>query len=307
MGARTQLCPEREGVFRASSWLSARDWFDSLWVPTGFRRALGCGNVAAGGDWPPRPAALARVVRPPPWTQEVATPYTSAEFTALTETVASDIVEASLHFQLFRSLVNAVPQFERELNQSPAFWTLTFTAHRDAWVLRLCRAYDQEQRALSLKRWLALIGEHLPLFDEPHFRERQKDNPFVASLAARPRKPDPQQLEMDQASVDGRDALVKRVVFLRNNVFAHTSVQRALDINAIWQNAPLSFEDAKGLLDRGIQIVNRYSNLFQAKTYSPAMVGADDYGSLLKAVGREIEHHEAQFQNEFEKLTGAHR
>jgi len=234
------------------------------------------------------------------------TKYSSTEFALLVQAVASDLVEATLHFHLYRKLTAAVADHAREFHQAPTFWNLTLVAHRDAWILRLCRAYDPQSRALSLPRWLRLIQEHLPLFDQESFRERLKDNPFVASLAETARKPDVTRLTEDIKAVSvATNDRVKRLQVLRNNVFAHTSIPKALDHKAIWLKGSLTMAEVEELLTLGVDVLNRYSSLFQALTFATKMPGADDYAYILKAVSRDLERQEEEFQREMDEISRA--
>ncbi len=65
----------------------------------------------------------------------------SKEFGRLLDGLGDDVVDAAIHFRLHKDLRESVKNFERELNQSPAFWSLTFGAHIDATRSRLFRVY----------------------------------------------------------------------------------------------------------------------------------------------------------------------
>src|SRR5688572_28663385 len=101
---------------------------------------------------------------------------TSDELAALLQDVANNVIDAGIHYKLFRDLLESIPSHQQILEQSRAFWTLTFVAHRDAAVLRLCRVYDQEKRAVGLQVLLKAVQRNPELFDEAHFRVRLKAN-----------------------------------------------------------------------------------------------------------------------------------
>jgi hypothetical protein len=70
---------------------------------------------------------------------------------------------------------------------------MTLSAHMDATLLQLCKAYDlyDGKPTLNLRNFLETIQANLYLFDEPNFRERLKENAFVDSLAAAPSEAQP--------------------------------------------------------------------------------------------------------------------
>ena len=58
---------------------------------------------------------------------------------------------AADYWRLLRHLETAVDRYLTEFNQTPAFWHLTFSALREAFLSSLCRLYDQQRRAQPWK------------------------------------------------------------------------------------------------------------------------------------------------------------
>jgi hypothetical protein len=207
----------------------------------------------------------------------------SAEFRRLLDALWNELADARFHFTLHQRLQAATPEYGIVFVQSNTFWTLTLSAHMDAAILRLCKAYDRYdfKPTLNLRTLLETIRDNLQLFDEPNFRERLKDNPFVDSLAKKSKKPDSVQLQKDLDFVSGSH-LVKKLSDWRNNVYSHLSLNVALNPKEFNANSPLSFAEIESLLDAALMILNRYSGLFAANYYSTTMIGGDDYLWLLK-------------------------
>ena len=127
----------------------------------------------------------------------------SKQFQSLLEALASELVEANIHYKLHRGLADSIPDYLTELNQSPTFWSLTLKSHLDVSMYRLCKIYDQHSKSLNLKNLLDTIKKNIGLFDVENFRERLKENPFVESLCEDSRKPDKKQLVSCQLSSVG--------------------------------------------------------------------------------------------------------
>jgi hypothetical protein len=232
----------------------------------------------------------------------------SDQFHRLLFALVDELVDAQIHFNLYQDLVAAIPEYSTEFNQSNTFWSLTFSAHLDATVLRLCKAYDQygsDKPSLNLTSLLDTIDANLHLFDEPNFRERLKENPFVDSLAETNRRPDPVRLKQDKLSVSNSDPLVKKLTIWRNNFLAHRNPKHALDAKAFVGKYPLLISEIGTLLANGVAIVNRYSSLFVATSHSTGIVGRDDYLWLLKAARKDLDAHEAQIQEDINKIAHA--
>ena len=220
----------------------------------------------------------------------------SAEFKRLLEALVDELIDAHDHFTLHQNLDAAIPDYGVEFNQSPAFWSMTLSAHMDATLIRLCKAYDlyDGKPSLNLTSFLETIKANLYLFDEPNFRQRLKENAFVDSLAAHSRKPDSARLDRDLESVSIADPLVKKLTIWRHNYFAHRSRSAALNPKAFTDKNPILFSEIKALIGNGLRIVNYYSDLFSATHHSS--LEAKDYKYLLDAVRRDLEARETDLQ-----------
>ena len=226
------------------------------------------------------------------------------DFEKLTKALADDLVTANIHFKLYRDLNNAVNKYVRELNQSSAFWSATFLSHLEVTLFRLCRIYDQNKKSLSLKNWLDTIKANLKIFDVPNFKARLKNDPFVNSLALHVKKPPEKSLEEDIRLTSGNDHLVKKLVKLRMNLYAHKSAKNVMNEKDLLKTYPLTLNDINILLKRGVRILNMYSNLFNANIYSTQIVGHDDYLYVLNAVKSDLEQQDAKMETELKKYQG---
>jgi hypothetical protein len=222
----------------------------------------------------------------------------SAEFQSLLEALASELVDANIHFKLYADLTEAISEYQEEYNQSTAFWSLTFQSHLDASVFRLCKIYDQHTKTLNLRNLLDTIKANISIFDTQNFRERLKDNPFVKSLSADSRKPDEKQLETDLVYVSEENPLVRNLIIWRNNFFAHRSAKNAITKRNLAEDYPLTIKDVEELLVEGMRLINRYSGLFQASTYSTNMIGRDDFQFVLKSIQEHLALIEQRIEEE---------
>ncbi len=226
----------------------------------------------------------------------------SKEFQHLLEALATELVDANIHIKLRSDLTGAVAQYHTEYNQSGTFWSLTFQAHLDAAVFRLCKIYEQHNKTLNLRNLLDTIKANISIFDREEFRERLKDNPFVEGLSDISRKPDEAQLDKDIAFVSEENPLVKNLIVWRNNFFAHRGTKHAINKNGLETDYPLTIEDVEELLSEGMRILNRYSSLFGASTYSTNMIGHDDYQHVLKSIQEHLASYEQRIEEEIKQF-----
>jgi hypothetical protein len=225
-----------------------------------------------------------------------------AELGTLLAALAEDTVTASIHWRLYKDLMESAPEFLKELNQSAAFWTLTRDAHRDIALIRLARLYDDQNRALSLLSLLDTVRANLHLFDEPRLRERLKGNQYVDNLATGALHPDSKMLDEDIRSVSALDARVKRLAALRNRVLAHRDSTVVLGITKDPLGS-LDLEDVDTLRDRADAIVNRYSILYRAGSYRMEIVGQQDFKQVLRAVRKDMAVRERRIAREVKRAT----
>ena len=214
-----------------------------------------------------------------------------AELSTFIDSVATDIVAAHDHYRLFRRLTDAIQEFSREMNQSSTFWSLTIEAHRECALVHLGRIFDQTKGTLSLPNLLMTIQANLRLFDEPHFRARMGDNPFVDGLASENRVPDAKELSKYIQQLGDNDKklvepAVRELVILRNKKVGHRASEVVLPLqsfkSATFGN--LSWNDVERLLALAEKLINHYCSLFRANTFSISTIGRDDYTQVLKGV-----------------------
>lgn len=219
----------------------------------------------------------------------------AAEFERLLTALSDDVVDAHIHYQLYQELVETISKHPLVIQQSNVFWTFTLQAHLNSSMYALFRAYDQDLRALHLRSWLITIQKNLHLFDEGAFRERFKDNPYVASLAQDPRKPDAAVLADDIVACSSSDPIVKKLTIYRGSRIAHRNAKSLLSAGDIGDKYGLTFDEFRTLLDRAKTIVNRYSYLFAASVYSTTVVGHDDFEYIFKCVEEKVEQARRQW------------
>lgn len=220
---------------------------------------------------------------------------TSAEMAAVVNGLANDVIHARFYYDLLIALAREFEKDPRIYNESKSFWGSVSTALRDAVLVRLTRAYDQDQRSLSLVNWLDTIRANLALFEPQAFRQRAADRAFAESLAAAHRIPNSDQLDTDRNSVSDNDPLVLKLIKLRHNGSAHVAAKTvAAGIDPFRKHA-LHPAEYLALLERAKAILNRYSSLFQASTFSDKIVGADDYLFVVRAIQASLNSRHSEF------------
>ena len=210
--------------------------------------------------------------------------HTPEEFAKLLESLSSDVVNAHIHWRMATELGNSLAAHPLVFAQSNTFWSLTHQAHIATSLQCLSRAFDQEHSSLHLPSLLRTIKNNLEIFDADKFRVRLKDNPFVESLAETAEKPDERQLTEDIKLCTSKDPDVRLLATYRNSRAAHRSKKLALHPDRTADAPVLTDAVVKNLLSRAQTILNRYSRMFSASTYSMNIVGKDDFKYIIEVV-----------------------
>lgn len=231
------------------------------------------------------------------------------EFDRLLEDLANDIWKAGQHFNLHYNLRKAVKDYNRVFNEANAFWSLTIESNLDSCMFRLCRLYETEKSALHLHNWLVLIKKNVHLFEPTKFKERLKKNPYVDSLANSGVQPDVKQLEKDLHDTSMNNPLVRRLYMLRCNVYAHKNAKGAAKGKNWLKDYPFNYDEIESLIEKAFEILNRYSSLFKATSFSKQLIGDNDYKTVLKfmkeSIDRRLAAHQADFDSTTERLAKA--
>ena len=223
------------------------------------------------------------------------------EFERLLNALCEEVVNACIHFRLYSDLEAARDQYSTSYQQSWTFWFLTFQAHLDTALFRLCKIYDQHDASLNLRNLLDTIEANLGVFDTKNFKERLKGNPFVDSLAKDAKRPSVDDLKRDKDTVSDVDPTVKALLFWRNNFFAHRSAKHVVEKKDLADHYALEMKAVESLSKNALRIVNHYSHLFRASHYSTQMVGHKDFEYILKTIDEVVRANEAKIDRELEE------
>jgi hypothetical protein len=216
----------------------------------------------------------------------------SLEFDRLLEALSSDIVNANIHWKLYCDLNKELEENQSVYTYAKAFWYLTLNAHRDVSLQYLCRAYDKQKIGLHLNSWLNTIQSNLEIFENQEFRKRLANNPFIESLSEQCRRPGLEQLQIDIQLCADTDELVKSLIQYRGNALAHRNAKMTAAGQSVSEKYSISFEGYETLLSRAQEILNRYSVLFKAASYSSQIVGHSDYKFVFESILAKIESYQ---------------
>jgi len=211
-----------------------------------------------------------------------------------------DIIKAINFNNLLKDLINELKENEKVYNESRTFWYLTIESLKDSRMIRLCRIFDTEKSSISLPNFLDTLKEHSHFYLIENFKERMKGNPFVDSLSKKDRTLDLEELDLKIEKIK-KDKTVKKITIYRNNLIAHKSLRSGIKDFKILKENPIEIEEIDNILIFCRETINQYMNLFKSTTWSPTIVGSDDFKSLIKFTSIGLQKYKNDLQKEIDK------
>jgi AbiU2 len=209
---------------------------------------------------------------------------TEDQFKTLLTTLSNDLGRVNDYLTLLRNLAEAQRgAYWRGMSQSQAFWSTVMRGLHDAALHGLARAYDHHADLLTLTTLLEVIDA----------------NP---SFLTRPTDFDVEQLRNDVAFVHrDTNSAVARLRLWRNKFLAHRDAGKILDSWTLAEDAPLTDEDVKSLVENGFAILNRYGfALFNTGT-TRDVHGHEDYVRVLKTLQESADTFVARFEEQLRR------
>jgi hypothetical protein len=206
------------------------------------------------------------------------------EFKRLVDALAQEIVDGNIFFRLHMDLIAAYEADRPTMREAWTFWSLTMQAHLDAAILRLTKIYDQDDTHLGLLGFLDTVKSNFHLFSLDRFAERIREQNRPDSLVSGFESLDLRQVDADmEYARRASNAIVNRFIDLRHNFYVHRNARDVVEDINVGETRPLLRDEVGVLLTNALQIMNRYSQLYDMNLWSPQMLGRDDFNYVLRA------------------------
>jgi len=210
---------------------------------------------------------------------------TEIEFQRVFKEVRSDINELQLHDEVFSGVVGSLTKYPQISYNFPAFFNAFYSAMRTDLIIRLGRIYDPEgtgRESCTLNRCLELLRDNQSFFSDDAIKARltedyRKWNPDHLDF----HRPNLKQIEADLAQIINRR---KPLINLRHKLYAHKDLETVL--LGKHDEFLSKHEEVKELIKLAHEIWNRYSQIWNASTYSEKTMNGDDYRWLFNSLRR---------------------
>jgi Arc/MetJ-type ribon-helix-helix transcriptional regulator len=209
-------------------------------------------------------------------------------FHAYLRVLWDELYWANYYYEIFEEIQRLCQEHNEAFKFSPYFWDSTLRAHYYASLLYLHRIYDQHNRSFNLHRFLLTVRNNPKIFDLDEVRKRRAGDLHADSLIRYIGPLDPKQLESDiEYSSDKTNSKVSNLKSWRDRVTFHKDERELFRQKPFEEEYPLPHTDVKELLDRGFDMLNRYSQFFDTRIYSRGFHEWKDIEFVFEA----LDHH----------------
>lgn len=189
-------------------------------------------------------------------------------FITYLEALVDEIIHAKFHIKLWKCLKDCMPQYHKELDQTPAFWILTTKAHLDAAIVHLFKIIDKSERSdpLSIWKFLRFIDSNRDIFSTAAFSLRIMGKTDYREWVANHKEITHREVTNDQQALEELQGPIKRLWDLRCERYAH--IDRGV-LNTHRSNPKIytvSIREIGKILETVGNVLDKYSVAFDSTT-----------------------------------------
>ncbi len=192
------------------------------------------------------------------------------EFSRYHAKLRSELNIVNWHFTILKYIREIKNKYLKELNQAPAFFSLTINAHLYSALTRLNRFFDKRERVkhLHMNGFLDFVEENSEnIFSSQAFKKRLRREGRYDELAAQFKSQiTAEKVEQDRQKL--RDLPISNLRRWRNTALAHIDrdyVAKNIDVET---RHPINTEDVDQIINTLHDMLNEYSLAYDFSTYS---------------------------------------
>ncbi|MCJ7743669.1 MAG: hypothetical protein MUO99_03820 [Dehalococcoidales bacterium] len=207
------------------------------------------------------------------------------EFRKYHQRLRRELDEANWHFSVVKCISDNARDYLRELNQAPAFWSLTIKAHRYLCLMHLNNFFGKEakDKHLHMISFLDFIEKNLNIFSSQAFERRLRTAGRYDEIAAKfNSKIITEKVEQDRQKLEKLP--IPSLKAWRNKILSH------IDKNDIAQNVniakkyPIKTKQIAEIIDTLDDMLNGYSVAFDFVTHAKGLAIEHGIDYILEAI-----------------------
>ncbi|MGD0651724.1 MAG: hypothetical protein ABSA97_11395 [Verrucomicrobiia bacterium] len=195
-----------------------------------------------------------------------------------------ELRSANDHFHFVNCLYQALSDYEREIQQSPAFWGKTIDAHVSAMWSYLCRVYDDHPAAVHLLFLLETVRDKPDIFCKTAFKQRLGQAEGCDDLVDKFGDPDKGKVEEYISFCRDPNPLVGGLREWRHNVVAHLNKRVSTDVEQFKQQWPFEQKDIQELINKGYEMLKMCAESYDSRQLSLNLPSNNDYKFVFESI-----------------------
>lgn len=203
-----------------------------------------------------------------------------------------ELRDANDHFYFVNCLYQALSDYEREIQHSPAFWGKTIDAHISATLSHLCRVYDYDPAAVHLLFLLETVRDNPDTFCKSAFKQRLGEMEGCDDHVAYFGDPDKNKIDeyISFCCTANPNPLVEKLRKWRHNVVAHLNKRVSTDLESFKHQCPLEQNDIQELITKGHDILEKCAGWYKAESLTLNLPSPynNDYKFVFESMRRNL-------------------
>ena len=209
--------------------------------------------------------------------------------------IIQEIINARMHFKLYKCLQESGKDYLKELNQAPGFFNFTIKAHLDAGLMHMFKVFKRQKDSITIEEFLDFVESNLELFSTEAFSKREAGSSYKKQIKNHC-PVTPQDVKNDRYKLDGFKQVIKNLMTWRDKKYAHIDKKFALGQIDISKDFPIKLTELEDITTNVADILNRYSRAYDSSTYIVDMVGTYGVDIVLGAIRLRLEEHRKQLE-----------
>jgi len=187
---------------------------------------------------------------------------TPEEFAKFIRVLWDELYWADVYYAIFKEGSRLAKHYERAFEHAPFFLAYTLRAHCQTALVYVHRLYDQNNQSFNLRRFLLTVRNNPRVFEADAVRKRRISDSSADRLIKSIGPLNQEQLERDIEFCSEKNPKVRNLKTWRDRITFHKDEGEIFRPKPFAQDYPLLFGDIEILIDRGFEILNRYSEYF---------------------------------------------
>ncbi len=187
------------------------------------------------------------------------------EFSKYHDRLRHELNNANWHCEIFKYFQKVKEDYLRELNQAPAFFSLTINAHLACTLMRLNKFFDKKEPHLHIHSFLDFIEQNLDIFSNENFEKRLREKGYNERATKHHTGVTPQIVRHHQQELNNLP--ISSLRRWRNTILAHIEKDTVLHSVDITKKFPINQKQIENIIDTLHEILNYYSRAYDSSTW----------------------------------------